>query len=110
MSLSRILAIVVCALSSCFASGPLEIRFNTPATDWQSQALPVGNGSMGAMIFGSPYAERMQFNDISLWTGEANLSGGYDVNAFGCYQNFGDLYLESGIPLVTNPSEASHTY
>ena len=46
------------------------------------------------MVFGNPLRERIQFNDSSLWTGGANPSGGYEVNEFGCYQNFGDLYLE----------------
>ncbi|MFD0895461.1 glycoside hydrolase N-terminal domain-containing protein [Luteolibacter ambystomatis] len=94
------------------ASGPLEIRFNTAATDWESQALPVGNSRMGAMIYGDAAAERMQFNEISLWTGGANLSGGYDINQFGAYQTFGDLYLDTpgvGAPVVSNPTIADHT-
>jgi alpha-L-fucosidase 2 len=96
------------------AGQPLEIRFNrlpsggkevssaqefgasdpSLASNWESRAQPVGNGRIGAMVFGSPLRERIQFNDSSLWTGGANPSGGYDVNEFGCYQNFGDLYLE----------------
>ena len=52
----------LCFTSIANAAGPLEIRFNTPATDWESQALPIGNGRMGAMIYGDPLAERMQFN------------------------------------------------
>lgn len=64
------------------------------ASNWESRAQPVGNGRIGAMVFGSPTRERIQFNDSSLWTGGANPSGGYDVKEFGCYQNFGDLYLE----------------
>jgi alpha-L-fucosidase 2 len=54
----------------------------------------VGNGRIGAMVFGNPIKERIQFNDASLWTGGANPSGGYDVNEFGAYQNFGDLFIE----------------
>ncbi len=93
---------------------PLEIRFETlpsmkskggsenfmsdastfPFSNWESQAQPVGNGRIGAMVFGNPYKERIQFNDASLWTGGANPSGGYDINEFGAYQNFGDLFIE----------------
>ena len=93
---------------------PLEIRFTQPPTgkskakseaffgdatqfpssNWESQAQPLGNGRIGAMVFGNPLKERIQFNDASLWTGGANPSGGYDVNQFGAYQNFGDLMLE----------------
>jgi alpha-L-fucosidase 2 len=57
------------------------------------------------MVFGNPLKERIQFNDITLWTGGDNLSGGYDVNEFGCYQNFGDLLIElDGV--ATGPAAA----
>ncbi|MCW1925985.1 glycoside hydrolase family 95 protein [Luteolibacter arcticus] len=107
--LYRCLAASLVAAAAALA-GPLEIRFATPATDWESQALPIGNGRVGAMIYGSPLAERMQFNEITLWTGGANPSGGYDVNSFGAYQNFGDLYLEEGAagPTVSWPTLADH--
>lgn len=102
------------ALLATAAAGPLEIRFDTPPTatrsgggeasmadaasfpssNWESQAQPVGNGRLGAMVFGGTDRERIQFNDITLWTGGDNLSGGYDVNEFGAYQNFGDLFIE----------------
>ena len=83
----------------------LEIRFDSPpqsrtdetgfpASNWESQAQPVGNGRIGAMIYGNPLKEHIQFNDISLWTGGNNPSGGYKVEEFGSYQNFGNLYLE----------------
>ena len=65
-----------------------------PSSNWESQAQPLGNGRIGAMVFGNPLKERIQFNDASLWTGGANPSGGYEVNEFGSYQNFGDLMIE----------------
>jgi len=65
-----------------------------PASGWESQAQPLGNGRIGVMVFGNPLNERIQFNDASLWTGGPNPSGGYDVNEFGAYQNFGDLTIE----------------
>ncbi len=40
-----------------------------PAKEW-TEALPVGNGRLGAMIFGGAAQERLQFNDDTLWTGE----------------------------------------
>lgn len=46
------------------------IWMDRPARDWMSEALPVGNGRIGAMIFGDPAAERIQFNESSLWTGD----------------------------------------
>jgi len=40
-----------------------------PAKHWMSQALPIGNGRMGAMIFGGVPSERIQFNEQTLWSG-----------------------------------------
>jgi alpha-L-fucosidase 2 len=40
-----------------------------PANEW-SEALPVGNGRMGAMIFGGVTDERIQFNEDTLWKGK----------------------------------------
>ena len=84
---------------------PLEIRYDQPAKAWESGAQPVGNGRIGAMIFGDPAKERIQFNDITLWTGGDNLSGGYEPDEFGSYQNFGDLFIEtSGAAPSSNPA------
>ena len=57
-----------------------------PAEDWMSEALPIGNGRIGAMIFGGVAQEHLQFNDKTLWTGSRTEGGNY--------QNFGDLYLD----------------
>ena len=42
--------------------------YSEPALDWD-HALPVGNGRMGAMVFGRPKKERIQLNEDSLWPG-----------------------------------------
>lgn len=46
----------------------LKLNFNRPAEAWE-EAMPIGNGRMGAMIFGRPAVERIQFNEETLWTG-----------------------------------------
>ena len=58
------------------SSGPSRARaealtlwYDRPATDWESQALPIGNGALGAMIFGGIGQERVQFNEKTLWSG-----------------------------------------
>lgn len=43
--------------------------YRQPATKWV-EALPVGNGRLGAMVFGGVPEERIQFNESTLWTGE----------------------------------------
>ena len=62
--------------------------YERPAQDWMTEALPVGNGSLGGMVFGQTGWERIQFNEISLWTG--------DEQDTGAYQAFGDLWLQLG--------------
>ncbi len=46
----------------------MKIWFNKPAETW-NDALPVGNGKLGAMIFGGIENERLQLNEESVWTG-----------------------------------------
>src|SRR5271169_3394927 len=72
--------------SSGAAGQPLSLWYNQPAEDWQTQALPIGNGRLGAMTFGGMQHEHIQLNEISLWTG--------DEKDTGRYQNLGDLYLD----------------
>lgn len=47
----------------------MTIWFNKPAAEWDD-ALPVGNGKLGAMIFGGIDKERLELNESSVWTGE----------------------------------------
>lgn len=49
----------------------LRLWYDKPATVWE-EALPVGNGRIGGMVYGDPYREQIQFNEESLWTGEPN--------------------------------------
>lgn len=42
--------------------------YKAPASEW-IEALPIGNGRLGAMIFGRPERERIQLNDITVWSG-----------------------------------------
>ena len=47
----------------------LKIWFNHPAGNW-NEALPVGNGRLGAMIFGGITSERIQLNEETVWSGK----------------------------------------
>jgi len=48
--------------------GDMILWYRKPASKWV-EALPVGNGSMGCMVYGCPLIERIQFNEDTLWTG-----------------------------------------
>jgi alpha-L-fucosidase 2 len=47
---------------------PLSLWYQQPASKWE-EALPLGNGRLGAMVFGIPAKERFQLNEESLWAG-----------------------------------------
>ena len=74
-------------LVSCIFAGETEytkglsIWFDTPNvmeehTAWESQSLPIGNGSLGANIIGSVDTERITFNEKTLWRGGPNTAKG----------------------------------
>ncbi len=48
---------------------PLTLWYRKPATMWESEALPVGNGRLAAMVFGGINHERIQLNEETLWDG-----------------------------------------
>ncbi|MFI6875268.1 glycosyl hydrolase family 95 catalytic domain-containing protein [Streptomyces sp. NPDC050400] len=50
------------------APNPMRLWYLAPADEWL-QALPVGNGRIGAMVFGGTDTERLQLNEDSLWAG-----------------------------------------
>ena len=68
--MKRLLPLLLFA-AACTA-GPqreLILHYNRPATFFE-EALPVGNGRLGAMVYGDPVHEHLSLNDITLWTGE----------------------------------------
>jgi len=46
----------------------MKLWYEKPAQVW-SEALPVGNGTLGGMVFGGITAERIQLNEDSVWGG-----------------------------------------
>lgn len=71
------------------AQRPLQVRFNQPAPEpgefqpyggvdpqWERRSLPIGNGNIGASLFGSVATERLSLNEITLWNGGPGTSKG----------------------------------
>ena len=89
-TLLRLLLVFACACVTPVHARELALRYDTPAPDtadgWEREALPIGNGRIGAMIFGQVAHEHVQFNDITLWTG--------DARTMGAYQAFGDVFID----------------
>ncbi|MCX6213982.1 glycoside hydrolase family 95 protein [Spirosoma sp.] len=58
------------SIAHSFGQSPsLTLWYNKPATVWP-EALPLGNGYMGAMVFGDPAKEHLQLNEGTLYTGD----------------------------------------
>lgn len=58
----------------------MELFYEKPAKEWE-ETLPIGNGSLGAMIFGHPKCEKLGLNEESLWSGykhDKNRKEAYD--------------------------------
>ena len=61
-------SILLCGLNPLSAQSDLTLHYTRPATEWV-EALPVGNGRLGAMVFGGIHQERLQLNEDTLWAG-----------------------------------------
>jgi len=78
------------------APNALTLWYDKPAETWMTEALPIGNGPMGAMLFGGTDIERIQFNEISLWSGDRTQSGEIEEERMGAHQAFGDIFIRLG--------------
>jgi alpha-L-fucosidase 2 len=67
-------------------SADTTLWYDKPAEKWETEALPLGNGRLGAMTFGGIEREHIQFNEDSLWIG--------DETDTGAFQAFGDLFID----------------
>ena len=61
--------ILLLMLSASGYAQPGSLWYNSPAQKW-TEALPLGNGSLGAMVYGGVETEHIQFNEQTLWTGK----------------------------------------
>ena len=127
----------ICLVSMAFPAlsqqkiQPLELWYNQPSKVWE-EALPLGNGTTGAMVYGGINREQFALNDHTLWSGypnpgnkpkgpeilpkvrEAIFNGDYDEAGklwkglhgpySDVYLTMGDLFLKFGFPdtLVEN--------
>ena len=85
-----VLFLILCGLCSSFifakeTSNNLKLWYTKPAQKW-TEALPIGNGRLGAMIFGGVENDRIQFNEETLWNGAPN-----DYAHKGAYQYLGQI-------------------
>ena len=102
---------------------PLRLWYRKPANSWMKEALPIGNGNLGGMIYGAADRDRIQLNEATIFSGQKITTSKMDYDKiqqsrdaldqndfatastrmnewltstpadFGEYQNLGDLYL-----------------
>ena len=60
--------------------------YEAPASKWE-EALPIGNGRLGAMVFGNPLNEHIQLNENTLYSGEPSST-------------YKDVNIQNDLPLV----------
>ena len=67
--------LLLTAISLCITHYALcveyKLWYDQPAQTW-TQALPVGNGVIGGMVFGTPAVEHIQLNEETIWAGQPN--------------------------------------
>lgn len=68
-------AVVFCAVAqTATAADPTDptttLWYTSPANSWQREALPIGNGRLGAMVFGKVGQERIALNEDTVWSGK----------------------------------------
>ena len=74
----------------------LTLWYTKPATltgvanKWMEYSLPIGNGQLGASLFGGVATDEIQFNEKTLWTGTPT-----DMGSYGQYKNFGSLLIKN---------------
>lgn len=68
---------------------PLTLWYTQPAESWMEYSLPIGNGHMGACLFGGIEKDEIQCNEKTLWTGKP-----YAIGSRGKYMNFGSVFAE----------------
>ena len=68
-SLSALILVASLPLFDVLAGGNFTLLYDRPAQTWE-EALPLGNGRLGAMVYGGVSQEQIQFNEETLWTGK----------------------------------------
>ena len=122
----RIARVTLAALATLTAAGnaaagaaspaALTLHYDKPAAVW-TDALPIGNGRLGAMVFGRPEQELLQLNEATLWSGgpvgtnvnpgafealgqvRSALAGGDYASAYALTHKMQGRYTESYLPL-----------
>ncbi|MGO4708437.1 glycoside hydrolase N-terminal domain-containing protein [Chryseobacterium sp. 2TAF14] len=90
---------------SAYAQQNLKLIYNKPAENW-NEALPIGNGRLGAMVFGGPSQEHLQLNEETIWAGEPGNN--IPKNTFDSIQKIRRLLNENKFEEAQNLSNRTY--
>lgn len=86
--------------SVCWTDYDSSKRYNETHLVWKYNALPIGNGYQGAMIFGGVAQERIQLNEKTLWEGEPSH----------ITEDVSDAFKNAREAMLSGDSEAAYNY
>ena len=76
--MKNIFPLIICTILLCSCTSEsrtsLKLHYDKPA-EYFEEALPLGNGRLGAMVYGGTSMDRISLNDMTLWTGEPDKEG-----------------------------------
>ena len=99
----KILTLSLLLTGASALASPYVLWYDKPAAPGMNEALPIGGGKFGGLIYGAPDRERIVLNEISLWTGTELSSDDYDK--MGSYQMLGELLVETGATPATGAED-----
>ncbi|WP_312077020.1 glycoside hydrolase family 95 protein [Chryseobacterium sp.] len=83
----------------------LKLTYNKPAENW-NEALPIGNGKLGAMVYGGAIQEHLQLNEETIWAGEPGNN--VPKNTFDSIQKIRKLLNENQFQEAQNVSNRTY--
>ncbi|WP_298646167.1 glycoside hydrolase family 95 protein [uncultured Proteiniphilum sp.] len=81
MKIKKLIVVFSLAGSIALAWGQnpaLKTHYTSPATNWENEALPLGNGHIGGMVFGGVAIDVILVNEKTLWSGGPGKNPNYD--------------------------------
>ena len=76
--LCRIALVLSTAALALTTSAAYELKYDSPAKVWE-EALPLGSGSVGAMVWGGVAHETVDLNEDTIWSGSPNSNVNPDI-------------------------------
>ncbi|CAG2179747.1 unnamed protein product, partial [Oppiella nova] len=89
-----VLSVIIQVFFTCVRASDKVFWYESGAADGMNEAVPIGNGRVGGLLYGHPEKEKIIVNEITLWTGDDNPSQVWGGPGFGDYQTLGNLTID----------------